>query len=127
MLAALSPLGFARVFLEDHSFIDGVRLLRDAEAVVTPHGSNVPNIVFCRKGTPVIEIFSPKFVVGCHWTVACHLGLDYGYILGKGKISRSHSNIANIIVDPQDVLDMLGKMMAGVASASPIGSLSYLR
>lgn len=117
LLAALAPLGFKRVFLEDHSFIDGVRLLRDAEAVVTPHGSNVANIVFCRKGTPVIEIFSPKFVVSCHWTLACHLGLDYGYILGNGRITRTHSNIAHIVVDPQHVLGMLHAMMSSGRSA----------
>lgn len=120
LLAALTPLGFTRVFLEDHSFIDGVRLLRDAEVVVTPHGSNVPNIVFCRRGTPVIEIFSPKFVVACHWTAACHLGLDYGYILGEGKISHSYSNIANIIVDPRQVLAMLGEMVPRLRSATPV-------
>jgi hypothetical protein len=110
-MAALAPLGFERVFLEDYSFIDGVRLLRDAGAVVTPHGSNVPNIVFCKKGTPVIEIFSPKFVVACHYTVACQLGVDYGYILGKGSISRGHSNIADILVEPAQVVGMLEKMM----------------
>ena len=111
LLAALASLGFERVFLEDYSFIDGVRLLRDAEAVVTPHGSNVPNIVFCKRGTPVIEIFSPKFVVACHWTVACHVGLDYGYIIGKGRLSRGYSNIADIVVDPTQVVSLLENMM----------------
>lgn len=31
-------------------------LLRDAEIVVAPHGASLTNIVFCRPGTPVIEI-----------------------------------------------------------------------
>jgi capsular polysaccharide biosynthesis protein len=111
LLNVLAPLGFERVFLEDHSFLDGVRLLRDAEAVVTPHGSNVPNIVFCRPGTPVIELFSPKFVVACHYTVACKVGLNYGYLLGKGSVTSSSSNIADMTIDPAQVVSMLRQMM----------------
>ncbi len=111
LMSALSVLGFERVFLEDYSFLDGVRLLRDAEAVVSPHGSNITNIVFCPTGTPVIEIFSPKWVATCHYSVACQVGLDYGYVIGEGSVSKRPSRLSeNIIVNPAKVAGLFRKM-----------------
>jgi hypothetical protein len=111
-MSALSPLGFERVFLEDYSFLDGVRLLRDAEAVISPHGSNITNIVFCREGTPVIEIFSPQWVAACHYSMACQAGLNYGYITGEGSMSKAPRRLSeNIVVNPAHVTALLGKMM----------------
>jgi capsular polysaccharide biosynthesis protein len=111
LLSALAPLGFERVFLEDYSFLDGVRLLRDAEAVVSPHGSNITNLVFCRAGTPVIEIFSPKYVTTCHYSPACQVGLNYGYVIGQGKESSRARISENITVNPGHVAELVGRMM----------------
>jgi hypothetical protein len=111
IMSALAPLGFERVFLEEHSFLDGVRLLRDAEVVVSPHGSNITNIVFCQPGTPVIEIFSPKWVASCHYSVACQVGLNYGYVLGEGRIRVAPGGLSeDIIVEPTDLVALLDKM-----------------
>jgi capsular polysaccharide biosynthesis protein len=110
LLSELAPLGFERVFMEDYSFIDGVRLLRDADAVVSPHGSNIVNIVFCRPGTPVIEIFSPKYVAACHYSAACQAELDYGYVLGRGSTSKHNRISENIIVNPAEVVELLRAM-----------------
>jgi capsular polysaccharide biosynthesis protein len=116
LLSALSPLGFERVFLEDYSFLDGVRLMRDAEVVVSPHGSNIANLVFCRPGTPVIEIFSPKYVAACHYSAGCQAGLNYGYIIGMGKLSKHVRISENITVDPSHVLALLADMMPSLFS-----------
>jgi hypothetical protein len=111
-LSAIVPFGFERVFLEDYSFLDGVRLLRDAEAVVSPHGSNITNIVFCRPGTPVIEVFSPKYLAACHYSMACQVGVNYGYITGEGSVSNAPRRLSdNMIVNPDHVLQLLRKMM----------------
>lgn len=110
LLSALAPLGFERVLLEDYSFLDGVRLLRDAEAVVSPHGSNITNIVFCRPGTPVIEFFSPKYVVACHYSMACQAGLNYGYAIGEGSLSERRRISEDIMIDPAAVVALLGQM-----------------
>lgn len=112
LVSALAPLGFERVFLEEYSFLDGVRLLRDAEAVVSAHGSNITNIVFCKKGTPVIEIFSPKWVAACHYSTACQVELDYGYVVGRGKVSDHGTRLSeNILVNCSEVVDLLDRMM----------------
>lgn len=110
LMSALSPLGFERLFLEDYSFLDGVRLLRDAEAVISPHGSNITNLVFCRAGTPVIEIFSPKYVAGCHYSAACQVGLNYGYVIGEGTVSKRQRISENILVNPAAVVDLFATM-----------------
>ena len=112
LMSALSPLGFEPVFLENYSFLDGVRLLRDAEAVISAHGSNITNLVFCQPGTPVIEIFSPKWVAACHYSVACQVGLNYGYVVGKGRIRKSPGGLSGRrTVEPNDVVNLLSRMV----------------
>jgi capsular polysaccharide biosynthesis protein len=111
LLSALTPLGFEPVLLEEYSFLDGVKLLRDAEAVVSPHGSNITNLVFCRPGTPVIEIFSPKYVTACHYSMACQAGLDYGYVIGEGTVTKQQRVSENILVNPAHVTALLGRTL----------------
>jgi capsular polysaccharide biosynthesis protein len=108
LMAALTPLGFERMFLEEHSFIDNVRMLHDAEAVVSPHGANTAIFIFCKRGTPVIELFSPKYVAACHYSAMSQVGLNYGYVLGKGDIKeRGHYSSEDITVDPDQVVRLL--------------------
>jgi len=112
LMAALSPLGFERVFLEEQSFIDNVRMLRDAEAVISPHGANTAIFTFCRSGTPVIELFSPAYVSACHYSAACQSDLNYAYVLGKGRVrERGFRSSDDITVDPGHVTDLLNEMM----------------
>jgi capsular polysaccharide biosynthesis protein len=79
----LSHLGFQIVTLESLSVLEQAALLASAEAVISPHGSGLTNLVFCRPGTKVIELFSPKFVYPCYWLVSNLVDLEYYYLVGK--------------------------------------------
>jgi len=76
VLAALRPWEFRRIFLEDFSFQDQVRLFHQAEIVISPHGAGLANLVFCRAGTKVIELFGSEFNP-CYWAVAGGSGCRY--------------------------------------------------
>lgn len=54
--AALADLGFSVVCPGHLSFEDQVRLFRNAEVIVSPHGAGLANVLFCRPGTRVIEL-----------------------------------------------------------------------
>lgn len=76
ILAALRPWNFRRIFLEDFSFEDQVRLFHQADIVISPHGAGLANLAFCRPGTKVFELFGSEFNP-CYWAVASGAGCRY--------------------------------------------------
>lgn len=53
----LKPLGYQKYFLEDLSFTEQMLLFSQAKHIVACHGAGLTNIVFCRPGTQIIELF----------------------------------------------------------------------
>lgn len=80
----LAQFGFKKVILTGMSVKEQRDLFHSAEFIVAPHGAGLTNIVFCRKGTGVLEIFPPTYVNPCYWELSDNLGLDYYYFLGEG-------------------------------------------
>jgi hypothetical protein len=111
LLRALEARGFERVLLEDLPFLEQVRLLNEAAIVVSPHSTGLTNLLFCRPGTSVIEIFAPRYVTTCWYALANELDLDYGYVIGLGKRGGGHRVHEDIIVDIAQVLRLLDETM----------------
>lgn len=110
--AVLEEFGFTRVFLEDLAFLDQVQLFHDAEIVVAAHGSGLTNLVFCRPGTTVIEIFSPNYMNVMYWSLSNVLKLNYCYVRGvdpKGfspeRGRRVHEDITVNISQVRQLID----------------------
>lgn len=83
---ALWPLweerGFERIFCQDMTTRDKVRLFADAEVVAGPHGSGFINCVFSPPGAKLIELHNP-----CWWDASTPhyaqlLGHEYWYGFG---------------------------------------------
>ena len=60
VIIKLKGLGFQILDLNDYEISEQVNLFSNAEIVVSPTGSGLTNIVFCKKGTKIFEI-SPKY------------------------------------------------------------------
>jgi len=86
ILPLLREYGFTAVKLEELSFIEQVKLFKDAEAVVVPHGSGLANLVFCSKGTKVIE-FLPSQVLDLGFRLSTAVGLDYFFLNSREEDS----------------------------------------
>jgi len=60
--AEIKPLveaaGFTMVVMEGMSVSEQVSLLSRADAVISPHGGALTNMVFCKPGIPIIELLS---------------------------------------------------------------------
>ncbi len=80
----LCSLGFETVELENLALADQARLFESADIIVAPHGAGLTNIVFCREGTVVIDLFAPNYVNPCYWVVSQACGLRYFYLIGEG-------------------------------------------
>lgn len=81
---ALRHFGVERVFTEDLTFAEEVSLFNNVEIVIGPCGAGMVNLMFCRPGTAVIEIFNPRYVNVMNWMIANHADLNYAYSLGEG-------------------------------------------
>lgn len=120
VLAALAPLGFEACELETMSVAAQAELFYHAEAVAGLHGAGFNNLVFCRPGTAVLEIFSPDFIVTNFWGLAGQLGLRYGCYcedehyrgLRFNRLQREHT----VEVDATRFASWAAAFLADVAS-----------
>ena len=83
---ALWPLweerGFERVFCQDLTTRDKVRLFAEAEVVAGPHGSGFINCIFSPPGAKLIELHNPCWWDGSTPHYAQLLGHEYWYGFG---------------------------------------------
>ncbi len=114
ILAVLSSLGFTTVYCEGMSLKEQVSLFHGAEAIVGPHGAAFSNVVFCRPGTKVIELFSPIWRNELYWQLSEAVGLDYSCLDGKEAPSKAGSlpHLKNLTVSPEELRKLL--KLAGI-------------
>jgi tetratricopeptide (TPR) repeat protein len=110
----LDKKGFTFVDLETMSIQEQALLLSQAKVVISPHGSGLTNLVFCREGTKVIEIFSPYYVYPCYWLISNLVGLEYSYLLGENPegfflhhLFYPSSRVDDIWLNPQRLLELI--------------------
>ena len=75
--AELTAHGFVKLHLEALTWAQQISAFSGAKVIVSPHGAGLANLVFCRAGTKVIELFHRAYVNGCYWQLAALKGLDY--------------------------------------------------
>mgnify|MGYP002778183230 FL=1 len=111
VIELLNSFGFKKLILETMSFIEQISLFAAAEIIVAPHGAGLSNLVFCKQGTKVIEIFSPNSVNICYWSLSNQLELDYYYLLAEGNIPPEHIDPGlgreDIVVSMERLVDIL--------------------
>lgn len=115
--AFLAQWGFKSIALEPLTINEKAALFASVDIVIAPHGSGITNMIFCRSGTKLIEIFSPHYVNVGYWAMLNQINLDYYYLMGEGQKPPDgidpHLAGDNILVK----LDSLLKIMrlAGIA------------
>lgn len=76
VFALFEQKGFKRYSLCNLSVAEQIQLFHQAEIVVCEQGSGLTNILFCKPGTKVIELFQ-ALVDNCFWWISHVCGLDY--------------------------------------------------
>jgi capsular polysaccharide biosynthesis protein len=84
LVAALASKGFVSVVSAPLSFAEQVEMFSRATHIVAPHGGGLTNIVFCNPDCRVVELFGPKYVNPCYWSLAELVGLDYRAEIAPG-------------------------------------------
>jgi len=94
ILDRLSTFGFKKVNLESMTVAEQIELFSRAKVIIAPHGAGLVNLVFCKPGTKVIELFAPNYMPSYYWMISNHVQLDYYYLVNKGQTNRSSSDFA---------------------------------
>lgn len=122
VFAMLERYGFERHILEDWPFLEQVRIFSEASIVVGSHGSGLSNLVFCRPGTRVIELFNPHYMNVVFWALSNQVGLRYHYLAGRGaddvSTDRGGRGHENITVDVDALERAVGEFAAADAAES---------
>ncbi|WP_299820741.1 glycosyltransferase family 61 protein [uncultured Pontibacter sp.] len=118
VIALLEKYGFKKVVLSDFTFAEQVSMFQSAEAIVGPHGAGLTNLVFCQKGTQVIELFAKEYLLTLYTDLATKVGLDYNYL-----ISHTYPKATNLRQAMnkgiQVPLDKLEELVQGVLTRTP--------
>jgi len=62
---------------------DQIRTMRSATHVVAEHGAGLANVMFCRPGAVVLELFNPACPQPAFWTIASLAGCSFGFLVGE--------------------------------------------
>ncbi len=80
--------------------LEQMKIFSNAEIIITPHGSNMTNIIFCKKGAKIIEI-SPNLndayeqnISTRYRNIASFLELDFNTIKADSVDVKEHSKVA---------------------------------
>jgi capsular polysaccharide biosynthesis protein len=84
------------------------KLFATAKVIVAPHGAGLSNLIFCKKGTKIIEIFPPTYTVPCFWIISQQLGLDQTCVKGMGVSEKSQ----DMKLDITELLQIITPHMA---------------
>ena len=91
---------FEIINLQHFEILDQMKIFSNAEVIISPHGSNLSNIIFCNKGTKVIEI-SPAFknpyeenISARYKSLSNSTGLQFVKIISDTVNVESHTDLA---------------------------------
>ncbi len=109
--AQLEPRGFVKLRAEELTWAEQINAFRQAKVVVGPHGAGLANLVFCRPGTRVVELFNRAYVNGLYWRLAALRGLDYRPVVAPGAEPLAQLTVRNrddLVADVAELVRAVG-------------------
>lgn len=88
--------GFDIVAPEDYDLPTQARIFNQAEVIVAPRGSGLSNLVFCRPGTIVVELFTPSQLDTCFWILCSQMDLPYYCQVGFEPSKTTYDYIVDV-------------------------------
>ncbi len=116
ILSILNAFKFREVELESLSISEQATLFSNTEIIVSPHGAGLSNLIFCNKGTTVIEIFGERYGTPAFAILAASLGLNYIAMFDNAdrfSISNAKYKMDDIIVPEALLLKLLTDKTSG--------------
>lgn len=90
---------FVKIYAEDYSMVEKVKLFSQAECIIGAHGGGLTNIIFSSTGCKIIDIFPPGDFDTFFWSIANANNLEYYYFFGKGEMPTPENDFMQRNVD----------------------------
>jgi hypothetical protein len=74
---------FTSIVMDNLSVSEQVNIFHNAEFIIAPHGAALTNLVFCKPGTRVVELFSPNWLIEVYRDLARATSLRHTIIIGE--------------------------------------------
>jgi tellurite resistance-related uncharacterized protein len=104
----LEKKGFTIVEMDGLSVFEQAEIFNSAKVIVASHGAALTNLVFCKNGTKLIEIFNPSYVNVCYWALSNCVKLDYYYFLSNKKAFNFKQDLYVNINKLEKIIDLVG-------------------
>lgn len=92
LLNQLKHLNFVEVTPENLTIEQQVAIFNNADIIIGAHGAGLTNIIFCKPGTKILEIFSPNYINQSYYTIAESANLNYNYVVCDGVDNTTKTN-----------------------------------
>jgi capsular polysaccharide biosynthesis protein len=100
ILRILEPHGFVVFDPGAHTVQEQIDHFTGAEAIVAPHGAALANLTFCSPGVRVLELFAPRYVNPCYWTIADNIpDVRYRYLVCGTDRRREGAAMNGVLTD----------------------------
>lgn len=114
-LSSFVGVDFVIVDLQDFSLAGQINLFANADRIISPHGSGLVWLNFCKPGTKCLEIFSPYFKAPNQshprydfWVTANHVGVDYKALFLEDAVGKSDDPYElDMVVNPGHVAQLI--------------------
>jgi len=80
VIELLSSYGFQCLRCSDLTCDQQAHAFHSAEMIIALHGAALTNLIFCREGTKVLEIFPPRWSPLCYYGLSQIVGCNYSFL-----------------------------------------------
>lgn len=99
LVSFLEKFQFEIIDCETLSVAEQVFLFSEAAVIIGSHGSAFTNLVFCKPGAIVMDIFNTTHTNPCFWIIAQLAGLQYFYFQGKSVPINQNPKSDNTVIN----------------------------
>lgn len=101
----LSEFGFEILVMADLSLADQIKVFRDAQCIIGPHGAAFANLAFSQLDATFIEFFSNGHYAACFNRIASVQQLKYGFLVGEPTA------MGGFAINPDDLRALLTRAL----------------
>ncbi|RUR31310.1 glycosyltransferase family 61 protein [Vreelandella nanhaiensis] len=106
----LEPHGFERVFMEELTFQEQVKLMQETSVLMAPHGAGLTNMMFCPPGAQIVEIADLSFPNPNFYALASAMKHQY-WIINAQSEGNEHPLEKDMSVNPVAIKEMLTSLI----------------
>jgi capsular polysaccharide biosynthesis protein len=114
LVAMLDTLGFTCLTLSGRPLDEQIDLFSRAEVVVGPHGGGLSNLVWCRPGTAVVELYANDYVNPVFWGLSENLQIRHHHVIGHPATPGLPRSYGAMVVDHDSVLRLTERALEGI-------------